>query len=325
MTNNIDNVFTQHGGNLSFIAGNFPDAPRPFIDLSTGINPYPYPLQLNSEESYRLADAKEMQAATKAAADYYGVKPEKLVLGAGMQPLMFALASLRLQKSGVAKVAILSPTYSEYENIWQAAGHIIIKAQNIEELVQGDVAIICNPNNPDGKNYSPEQLEKLKNNWLIIDEAFADCAPPATSHQPLTTIRMRSCGKFFGIAGLRVSAAIAPLEISNYLRVVIGDWPISTPVCNALPAMFSDKEWIEETRIKLAREAENWRNILAKYFTIHGYTSLFTLVETDNADYWHNKLAGQGILVRKFDYNKRWLRFGLPKKADLERTEQAFK
>lgn len=321
MINNTDSVFTQHGGNLSFIAKNFPNAPRPFIDLSTGINPYPYPLQIDNNLANRLADVSEMEQARSAAAIYYGTKPENINLAAGMQPLMFALAALRLHKFGVAKVAILSPTYSEYEKLWQAAGHVVINVQNIEELTQGDVAIICSPNNPNGKIYSSEQLQKLQNNWLIIDESFADLLPLSSliPHTP-SLIKLRSCGKFFGIAGLRVSAAIAPQEISEYLRVVVGDWSISTPVCSALPIMFSDNIWIEKTKIKLAQEAENWRKILAKYFTIIGDTSLFTLVETDDADYWHNKLAQQGILVRKFNYNKKWLRFGLPDKKYLERV-----
>ncbi len=326
MISNIDSVFTQHGGNLSFISERFPNAPRPFIDLSTGINPYPYPLRMDEADAHRLADIKEMEKVRKAAAIYYGTKPENINLAAGMQPLMFALAALRLQKFGVAKVAILSPTYSEYKKLWQAAGHQIINVQTIEELAHGDVAIICSPNNPDGKIYLPEQLEKLKNNWLIIDESFADLLPSLTTdHRPLTTIKLRSCGKFFGIAGLRVSAAIAPQEISDYLRVVLGAWSIATPVCSALPIMFADSKWIEETRVKLAQEAEIWREILAKYFTIIGDTSLFTLVETDDADYWHNKLAQQGILVRKFAYNKHWLRFGLPNQKDLERVERDFK
>ena len=323
MTDNTDSILMQHGGNLSFIANNFPNALRPFIDLSTGINPYPYPLEIDNNLANRLADASEMAQARSAAATYYGIKPDNINLASGIQPLMFALAAFRLQKFGVAKVAILSPTYSEYEKLWRAAGHNILLVNTPEELAQGDVAIICNPNNPDGKIYLLEQLAKLQNNWLIIDESFADLNPhPSPLPEGEGIIVMRSCGKFFGIAGLRVSAAIAPQEISDYLRVVVGDWSVATPVCSGLPAMFADNVWIEKTKIKLAQEAEIWREILEKYFTIIGYTSLFTLVETDDADYWHKKLAEKGILIRKFAYNKHWLRFGLPDKKDLERVER---
>ena len=322
MIYNTDSEFTQHGGNLSFIANNFPQAPRPFIDLSTGINPYAYPLKISSEAAHRLADVEEMSEARNAAASYYGTKPENINLASGMQPLMFALAALRLQKYGIANIAILSPTYSEYKKLWRAAGHKVINVKNIDELAQADVAIICNPNNPDGKIYSPEKLLLLKNNWLIVDESFADLSPhPSPLPEGEGIIVMRSCGKFFGIAGLRVSAAIAAKEISEYLRIVVGDWSISTQICLALPTMFADNNWAEKTRILLARESKVWRNILAQYFTTIGYTSLFTLVESDDANSWYEHLAAQGILVRKFAYNKRWLRFGLPNFADLERIK----
>lgn len=326
MIDNTDSEFTQHGGNLSFIARNFPQAQRPFIDLSTGINPYAYPLEIAGEAAYRLADVVEMEQARSAAANYYGTNAENINIASGMQPLMFALAALRLQKYGVSKVVILSPTYSEYERLWQAAGHKIINVKNIDELAQADVAIICNPNNPDGKIYSSEQLKKIQNDWLIIDESFADLLPSLiTDRRPLTTIKMRSCGKFFGIAGLRVSAAIAPKEISEYLRVVVGDWPISTQVCHELPSMFANNDWIEKTKIKLDNESKIWRDILERYFSIIGYTSLFTLIESGDAKSWYEYLAAQGILVRKFSYNKRWLRFGLPNCNDLQRIEQALR
>lgn len=326
MSDNINSVFTQHGGNLSFIAQNFPDAPKPLIDLSTGINPYPYPLQLDMALAGRLADVAEMEEAHKAAATYYGVSHENITLAAGMQPLMFAIAAFHFRKHGATKVAILSPTYSEYEKIWKAAGHIVINVHKLEELAQGEVAIICNPNNPDGKIYSSGELAKLQNKLLIIDEAFADVIP-LPNHPPEGEgiVKMRSCGKFFGIAGLRVSVAIASDEISEYLRLVMGDWAISTPVCKALPTMFADKDWIEKTKVKLNMESEIWRNILAKYFNIIGYTELFTLVEAEGADYYFIKLARAGILVRKFSYNNRWLRFGLPDKKNLERIEAALK
>ncbi|MEQ1790340.1 MAG: aminotransferase class I/II-fold pyridoxal phosphate-dependent enzyme [Rickettsiales bacterium] len=325
MSDNIDNVVSQHGGNLSLIAQHFPDAPRPFIDLSTGINPYSYPLVSVEGAVQRLADVTEMERLRKSAAIYYGADEENINLSAGMQPLMFALAALRLQKFGVAKVVILSPTYSEYEKILLAAGHEVLQVETFEELTQGDVAIICNPNNPDGKIYSPEQIKTLKNNWVIIDESFADLAPSLTNdYQALTTIKMRSCGKFFGIAGLRVSSVIAPKEISAWLRVVVGSWPITTDACLALPEMFENKAWIEQMRERLRQESAIWREFLAKYFVIIGYTSLFTLVETENVEFWHEKLAKNGILIRKFAYNKQWLRFGLPNCKDLERVKNAF-
>jgi len=136
---------------------------------------------------------------------------------------------------------------------------------------------------------------------------------------------MRSLGKFFGLAGMRVSATVAPKEINNYLRVVCGSWAINTNATTQLPKIFADKNWAENMHIRLKQESENWRKILAENFTIVGHTSLFTLVETDDANYWFEYLAGQGILTRKFTYNPLWLRFGLPDSKNLERIKNALK
>ncbi len=330
MSLNPDNEIKQHGGNLSYILSNFPAAPRPYIDLSTGINPYSYPIGLDNSLASRLSDIKEIAEALSSAAKYYGADEQNINMASGMQPLMFAIASLRFQRNGASRVAILSPTYSEYEKIWLSAGHEVVNIGNIADMYKADIAIICNPNNPDARISSPEFLVELakamaqKNGWLIVDESFADLTPELSivTHikEQGNLIAMRSCGKFFGIAGLRVSFAIAPQEISDWLRAVIGSWPIETQVCKALPSMFSDVEWIEKNRYKLMSESLKWREILAQYFKIIGYSSLFTLIETEAA-YWHKKLAENGILVRMFDYNKNWLRFGLPAEVNLKRIE----
>jgi cobalamin biosynthetic protein CobC len=320
----------QHGGNLSQINAIFPYAPRPFIDLSTGINPYPYPLPHPPKGGlHRLADEVEMLAACTATANYYGTNLANIHLGAGMQPLLFAIAAARFQKFGKAKVAILSPTYSEYAKIWQAAGHEISLIDNFSELNEYDVAIICNPNNPDGWVIPHPKLLtiandlSIKNGWLIIDEAFADFLPENSMAKAVEEMEnlvvLRSIGKFFGLAGLRVSVAITPSSWEAWLQIVLGSWPITTSAALQLPAMFANNGWVTQTRIQLAKEAETWREILTHHFTIIGHTPLFTLVECENAPYWYNKLAAQGILVRKFSYNNKWLRFGLPHNKDLDR------
>ncbi len=323
MSDNINNAGVQHGGNLSVIAAEFPDAPRPYIDLSTGINPYPYQLREIAGANNRLADVAEMAAAHEAAAEYYGTNAQNITLAAGMQPLMFALAALRYQKFGVGKTHIFAPTYSEYATIWTAAGHVLT-----DDIEAADIVIICNPNNPDGRIIPKAELLQIadnlaaRNGWLIVDEAFADLTPEISVVGAVSSrhnvIIMRSMGKFFGLAGLRVSAAIAPREINSYLRVVAGAWAISTNSCLQLPAIFADRNWAAATRSRLATESAAWREILAQKFTIIGHTPLFTLVESADADYCYNHLAKSGILTRKFVYNPYWLRFGLPNVRDIE-------
>ena len=344
----------QHGGNLSTIAARYPSAPRPFIDLSTGINPYPYPLPPTAPESaHRLADSADMQAAYAAAAKHYAAK-DNVVFAAGMQPLMFALAALRFKEHGASTISIASPTYAEHARVWQSMGHTVspsplgggpgwghmdtMEVQNAplptsplmgEEL--SDVTLLCNPNNPDGRSFQPEQLLTLakRSSWLIVDESFADVVHNLSITAHVAThdnlIVLRSCGKFYGIAGMRISLTIAPQKIAAFLRSATGPWPISTEACRILPAMLADTSWATDMREQLETESAHWRELLSRHFTVIGHTSLFTLVETENASQWFDKLAAQGILVRKFDYNQGWLRFGLPQQSDLKRLETALK
>src|SRR4051812_46172114 len=98
---NIDTQTEQHGGNLSWLAQHYPEAPKPLIDLSTGINPYPYPLPAIPVEWHaRLSDAVETQTTETAAAEYCKTTAEHVALASGMQPLMFTLAALRFKEKG---------------------------------------------------------------------------------------------------------------------------------------------------------------------------------------------------------------------------------
>ncbi|MDE3038780.1 MAG: aminotransferase class I/II-fold pyridoxal phosphate-dependent enzyme, partial [Pseudomonadota bacterium] len=179
---NTGKAIEQHGGNLSQIAARYPQAPKPFIDLSTGINPYAYPLPgIEPEWFHRLAECSEVAAAHNAAAKYYqAANPDTITLAAGMQPLMFALASLRIKECGGSKVSILSPAYGEHERVWRAMGHKVANVEALDNPAPGGVVIVCNPNNPDGRIIPPSRLMQLAESlaahdgWLIVDESFAD-------------------------------------------------------------------------------------------------------------------------------------------------------
>ena len=315
----------QHGGNISQISALFPNAPLPFIDLSTGITPYGYKLGAPQKEwQHRLAEQAEVEQAHAAAAHYYGAKA---VLAPGMQPLMFALACLRLKEHGPTKIGVFSPSYSEHARVWSGVGHTLATPD------EGDVVIICNPNNPDGKIIPPAKLlllaEKLatRGGWLIVDEAFMDMTPELSIISAVTThnnvVVMRSTGKFFGIAGMRVSCAIAPAAWREWLRVAVGPWPLTTQACRQLPVMWHDKKWATLMRAQLKKEAAIWRDLLAHYFVLIGHTDLFTLVESGKAANFHHRLMEHGILVRKFEHHPEWLRFGLPEFTHHERIKNA--
>ncbi|MBV9287222.1 MAG: threonine-phosphate decarboxylase, partial [Hyphomicrobiales bacterium] len=101
-------AFAYHGGALHVARALSPDAPKPWIDLSTGVNPHPYPLpDLATEAWTRLPDAGALLRLETAAAVRYGVESGTVVAGPGSQALIQALAWLA--PAGV--VAALGATY----------------------------------------------------------------------------------------------------------------------------------------------------------------------------------------------------------------------
>src|SRR5262249_23576572 len=127
------------------------------------------------------------------------------------------------------KVGILGFTYGEYEQVWRAAGAAFTCVETINQLAGFDLAIVVNPNNPDGRLVPPERLAALaetlarRGGALVVDEAFIDAEPPEASLAPLLpmgAIVLRSFGKVYGLPGLRLGFAIADTGVAERLRVL---------------------------------------------------------------------------------------------------------
>src|ERR1700730_334219 len=138
-----------HGGNLAAARRLFPDAPEPFIDLSTGINPHSYPVpQLPSDVFAQLPEPAALCRLAAAAATAYGAKSWKHVVPApGTQILLPPVAAL--VRPG--RAAVLGPTYGEFSRVATLVGHQVTEVGDICELVDADLAVMVNPNNPDGR------------------------------------------------------------------------------------------------------------------------------------------------------------------------------
>jgi cobalamin biosynthetic protein CobC len=150
---------------------------------------------------------------------------------------------------------------------------------------------------------------------LVVDEAFGDVTPE------LSVVRfvgpgllvLRSFGKFFGLAGLRLGFAVADPVTARLLRTVLGPWSVSGPAMVVGRAALADKTWIAETRQRLTYESTLLDNILIQAgLSVLGGTSLFRLVNAPRAWALYEHLGQRGILVRPFAAAPRWLRFGLP-------------
>jgi cobalamin biosynthesis protein CobC len=310
-----------HGGDLAAARRQFPDAPEPWIDLSTGINPNSYPLpQLPSALFARLPDSAALGRLAAAATAAYGApSPDHVVAAPGTQILLPVVAAL--VASGRARV--LGPTYAEHVRAAALAGHDAREVPAFEQLADADLAVVVNPNNPDGRIIGKDALLALadahrgRGGLLVVDEAFSDVAPADASLGAHVgdgnVVVLRSFGKFFGLAGLRLGFALAAPQLAARLQASLGPWAVSGPAIAIGEAALADTAWIEATRTALDLAARRLDELLTSAgLHIVGGTALFRLAQTPTAAALFHHLGGVGILVRGFAEHPAWLRFGLP-------------
>ncbi|WP_316225763.1 threonine-phosphate decarboxylase CobD [Bradyrhizobium sp. SZCCHNS3052] len=309
-----------HGGDLAAISRRYPDAPQPWIDLSTGINPIPYPVPAIPAESWaRLPGKYENDALRAAAAARHGVaEPDMIVAAPGTQALLQILPRLRPP----ATVAVLAPTYEEHALCWRRCGHRVSLVDDLDALAGADVAVVVNPNNPTGRLLPRDALVSIaaglrrRDGLLIVDEAFIDLYPADASlaaDLPPATIVLRSFGKVYGLAGVRLGFAIGSVDIVRQLRDALGPWAVSGPALAIGTTALADENWLHQTRARLAKDCSRIDDLLSMAgCAVLGGTPLFRLITSPSAPDIADRLARHGIHVRRFPAQTSWLRFGLP-------------
>jgi cobalamin biosynthesis protein CobC len=303
-----------HGGNLDVAMKRFGGSLDGWIDLSTGINRRPYPVgELQSRCWSALPSRSDIESLHEAARQAYATAARALAT-AGAQAAIQLLP--RLAPRGRAK--ILAPTYNEYAAILNAAGWSVEEVADPEALPGADLAIVVNPNNPDGRRHDPANLLALlpRVGRLVVDESFADAVPslslaPEAGRPGL--IVLRSFGKFYGLAGLRLGFVLGGEADVAAFGGMLGPWPISGAAIEIGRRALLDRDWANATIARLTRESLRL-DALAKQasWTPLGGTPLFRLYETGDARGTQARLAGARIWSRVFKDAPGWLRLGLP-------------
>jgi len=324
----------KHGGDLTGAIARYGGTPQMWLDLSTGISPWPWPIpaDLPGAVWQRLPSRAAEEALIAAARDAYSVLADaEVVVAPGTQSLIQWLPQLASR----GPVAIVGPTYHEHELAWRIAGHEVIAVANLDELPDAvRHAVVVNPNNPDGRVTGHPALARAaellqdRGGWLVIDEAFADMEPEISAVGlcvDLPVVILRSFGKFYGLAGLRLGFAIAHRDIAERISLALGPWPCSGPALNIGLAALRDREWARCTRNAIQHRTRELDTVLAVAgLTILGGTGLFRLVQHPDAKKMHAVLAAQYIWCRRFEWADDLLRFGLPPhKHDLDRLAGA--
>jgi cobalamin biosynthesis protein CobC len=314
-----------HGGDLAAARQMFPDAPEPFIDLSTGINPHPYPVpELSSGLFERLPARADVRRLAAVAAQCYGAPSAGHVLPApGTQSLLPKVAML----PAPGRAAILRTTYAEHQRAASLAGHNVIEVSSADQLRHADLAIVVSPNNPDGRIVDRTTLLEIadelrpRGGVLVVDESFADVAPPGASLAGDigrgNIVVLRSFGKFYGLAGLRLGFALAAPNLVNHLDAMLGPWAVAGPALFIGEKALADRAWKEQTLARLSEAAMRLDTLLASAaIEITGGTSLYRLSRSSESEKLFAHLGHAGILVRRFSEEPTWLRWGLPRSGN---------
>jgi cobalamin biosynthetic protein CobC len=156
---------------------------------------------------------------------------------------------------------------------------------------------------------------------VVVDEAFMDARPSGASLAGEVArgniVVLRSFGKFFGLAGIRLGFALSDRPMAARLLAMLGPWAVSGPALAVGAEALADTAWVERTRLQLSAASQRLDTILlGAGLAIAGGTTLFRLVRTQAARALFHHLGRAGILVRAFPDNATWLRFGLPAGED---------
>ena len=341
LTMSIKSPSPVHGGALHRASKEFSIAPEHWIDLSTGISPDPWPVPAPPMEAWRsLPDTED--GLVPQAADYYGCSPSEILPIAGSQ---FAIEQIpQLLPSGAVAVPVWG--YAEHSYRWQLAGHRLYWYSSYSELahlVESNTVsygVVINPNNPSTELFALSELQYLlailaaNNGKLLVDEAFMDsygdqslCTVLANKPCPEALIILRSVGKFFGLAGIRLGFVIAGAEFIQRLAPQLSPWAVNHIARWAGQKALADRSWQQGQCQRLEENSIAWHRQLIELFPTFDWQRsdcfITAFADPQRCESLYRELAEIGILVRLLcsaregllggDKDGAALRFGLPR------------
>ncbi|MCK0126196.1 pyridoxal phosphate-dependent class II aminotransferase [Gelidibacter sp. F2691] len=293
-----------HGGGLDAAIARFGGTRAGWLDLSTGINPLPYPVGVFSQDAWTaLPDKAAFARLETAARAFWNVPADAAILAApGASALIARIPNL----FPASQVQIEGPTYNEHAAGFQAQGWDVVEHA-------APVRVVVHPNNPDGREWPDLDLER---SLTVIDESFCDVLPDQTlihaASKPGVLV-LKSFGKFWGLAGLRLGFVIGDPSLVAKLRDAVGPWQISGPALELGAQALEDHAWADGTRARLTQDSERLDALMTGAGAkLVGGTTLFRLYDVGDAQAWQDRLAEHHVWSRVFPYSSRWLRLGLP-------------
>ncbi|NJE26728.1 aminotransferase class I/II-fold pyridoxal phosphate-dependent enzyme [Thermococcus sp. MV5] len=250
------------------------------LDFSASLNPYP-PEWVNEVFERAKALSNRYLYWDKLEEELSNLIGENVTVTAGITEALYLLGILAIKER--RKVVIPKHTYGEYERIARMFNANVIKGPNEPETLakivdKESIVFFCNPNNPDGKFYTPKELEPLiqtveeKNSILVLDEAFIDFVKNAKSPKSENIVRLRTFTKSYGLPGIRVGYVIG---FESAFKSVRMPWSIGSLGYAFLESVINDEFkhleqtmpliWKEKDRIERILNVQSDANFFIKY------------------------------------------------------------
>ena len=336
----IEDVHFHHGGQLDRIKQGYPDQQLPWVDLSTGISPFSYPIDVDVQSSYQCLPQGHKKLIA-AASSFYGVDNGLPIPGS-----MWAIQHLPLIRkvnpntntvNDIRPVLLPRVGFNEHAKAWSAWGFNIEYYENMpstDQLERVQACIVINPNNPTGVHYQKQDLLKVhkklsdNNAWLIVDEAFMDLTPEHSCikeswQQDL--IVLRSFGKYFGLPGIRLGSLMASEAVIADAKKLLNEWSINSAAQQVATTAYLDTEWQYEINKRIKVNSARLKKLLESLNMISQGSDFFQTHISSNAESMCQHLLRLGVYVRLLD-DQSGIRIGLPREEDhWSRLEAALK
>ncbi|WP_025565698.1 threonine-phosphate decarboxylase [Psychromonas sp. SP041] len=334
-----------HGGQLSRVAKQYQIPEKDWLDLSTGIAPFSYPIPDIPQQAWQNLPTISENLIEVAKAYY---QTQYCWPVAGSQALIEKLPELWNDKKKYLHTNVNSDFilerhaylpkvgYKEHQQAWCKGGYQLHFYQDSlpTDIEENSVVVVINPNNPLTDTFTIDQLKTLQNlceqqqALLIIDEAFADIFTPEFSFSPhLSTLKqtadvlvLRSFGKFFGLAGLRVGFVCSNKHWCETIQEVSGPWAVNGAALFISEQALQDRTWQANQLKRLQTQSEVMQELLKAYLPVLRMeaNALFITIFLSDAPVVYQQLCENAIYVRLTDENDS-LRFGIASTSQLEK------
>lgn len=337
-----------HGSDLETIEKLYGIKKEDIVSFSANVNPLGISPKLKETLAERIDSImsypdREYASLRRKIAEYVHTEMENIIVGNGSTELI----SLFIQIKHPKKALIVGPTYSEYEREVALGGGITryyrleeeknfdldIPTLESELTADVDLLVICNPNNPTSSAITRSDMRKIldickqKGIFVMVDETYVEFTEDVAkiTSAPLTgyynnIIILRGISKFFAAPGLRLGYAICGNgDLLKEMNQRKNPWTINSLAAIAGEIMFTDEEYIRNTRDLIAAERTRINSILATCKNIRSFppTANFVLIKILREDVTSMDLfeaaIRKGLMIRDcstFPFlNNKFIRF----------------